>query len=51
MELLAEKVRYGSGARYDLLMEEKGGWILGEAPKQDVEMIEEMLEVMEKASK
>ena len=42
METFAEKVRYGSGPRFDPLMEEKGGRISGDAPKYDVEMFSVM---------
>ena len=51
MEMFAEKVRYGNGPRFDPLMEEKGGWISGEAPRQDMEMIKVVMEVMEEANK
>ena len=50
METFAAKVRYGSGSRFDLTMEEKGGWIAGEAPKQDVEMSKAKIEVIAEAS-
>lgn len=35
IQSLATKVQYGSGERFDPMMEEKGGWILGEAPRHD----------------
>ena len=50
MESLAAKVRYGSGPRFDPLLEEKGGWIVGEAREQDVEMTEEVIEALVEAS-
>lgn len=51
METFAEKVRYGGVARFDLLMEEKGGWISEEAEiQQDREIVKAVIEVMAKAS-
>ena len=46
----AAKVRYGSGSRFDPMMEEKGGWIVGEAPKQDVEISEVEIKIIAEAS-
>lgn len=51
MESFAEKVRYGGGGiRFDPMLEEKGSWILGEALKHDVEMVDAVIEVMVEAS-
>lgn len=36
--------------RFDPMMEEKKGWIVGEAPWQDNEMAEAIMQVMEEAS-
>lgn len=46
MATFAKKVKYGGGARFDLMLEEKGGWVAGEDPKQDEEMVEAMIEVL-----
>ena len=50
MESFAAKVRYGSGPRFDPLLEEKGGWIVGEARGQDAEMAEAVIEALVEAS-
>ena len=50
METFAEKVRYGSGTRFDPMLEERGGWILGEAPKHDEEMTDAVIEVLAEAN-
>lgn len=50
MESFAEKVRYGSGLRFDPLLEERGGWIAGEAQKRHMEMADAVIEVMAEAS-
>lgn len=50
METFAEKIIYGKGTRLDPLLEEKGGWISWEAPKQDVEMADAVIEVMTEAN-
>lgn len=46
METFAAKVRYGSGPIFDQLLEERGGWIAGEAQKHDTEMADIVIEVM-----
>ena len=46
MKLFADKVRYGVGTRFDPMMEERGGWIAGEAQPQDAEMLEAVMEVL-----
>lgn len=38
MESFAIKVHYGSGVRFDPMLEEVGGWISREAPKLDIGM-------------
>ena len=50
METFAAKVRFGSGPRFDPLLEEKGGWIAGEARGQDVEMADVVIEALVEAS-
>lgn len=50
MESFASKVRYGNAPRFDPMMEEKGGWIAGEARRQDVVMEEAVLEELAEAS-
>lgn len=50
METFADKVRSGGGTRFDPMLEEKGGWISGEAPKHDEEMVDAVIGVMEEAS-
>ena len=50
METFVAKVHYGSGPRLDPLMEERGGWISCEAQRQDVEIIDALIEVMAKAN-
>lgn len=50
METFAKKVRHGRGGRFDPLLEGKGGWISREAPKQDVEMTDAVIEVMAEAN-
>lgn len=50
METFAEKVKSGGGTRFDPLLEEKGGWISGEAPGQDEEMVDAVLGAMAEAS-
>ena len=35
METFASKVRFGGGPKFDPLLEEKGGWIVGEAQRHD----------------
>ena len=48
-ESFAEKVRSGGGGRFDPLLEEKGGWIAGEAHRQDAEMAEAVIEELAEA--
>ena len=43
-------MRYGCGTRFDLMMEEKGGWITGDVPKQDEEIQDVVIEIMAEAS-
>lgn len=43
METFASKVRFGSGPRFDPMLEEKGGWVAGEGPRHDVEMGEAVI--------
>lgn len=50
METFAKKIRYGSGPRLNPLLEERGGWIAGEAQKHDTEMADSVIEVMAEAS-
>ena len=50
METFAAKVRYESGPRFDPLLEEKGGWIAGEARGQDVGMLEAVIEALVEVS-
>ena len=49
MDTFADKVRYGTGIRFDPMMEEKGGWIAGEGQRQDVEMSDAVIEILAKA--
>lgn len=44
MESFAAKVRFGNTMRFDPMMEERGGWIAGEAPRQDIEMEDMVIE-------
>ena len=50
MESFASKVRYGNAPRFDPMMEERGGWIAGEAPRQDIEMEDAVIEGLAEAS-
>ena len=50
MESFASKVRFGNVTRFDPMMEERGGWIAGEAPRQDTEMEEAVIEGLAEAS-
>ena len=45
-----EKVRSGGGERFDPMLEERGGWVAGEDPKRDEEMVEAVIEVLAQAS-
>ena len=38
MVSFASKVRYGNAPRFDPMMEVRGGWIIGEAQRHDIEM-------------
>ena len=49
MESFAAKVRFGNAPRFDPMMEERGGWIAGEAPRQDIEMEDAVIEGLSKA--
>lgn len=51
MKSCATKICHGSGSRFDPLLEEKRGWIYGEARRHDVEMSDAVIEVMAEASK
>ena len=44
MESFASKVRFGNAPQFDPMMEERGGWITGEAQRQDVEMEDVVIE-------
>lgn len=48
METFVGKPRYGIGPRFDPMMEEREGWIIGEAPRNNVE---DMIEFLAEASK
>ena len=48
METFVVEPCYGSGPRFDPMMEERKGWIIGEVPRNDVE---DMIEVLAEASK
>ena len=50
MGSFASKVRYGNAPRFDPMMEERGGWIAGEARRQDVEMEDVVIEGLAAAS-
>ena len=50
MESFADKVRYGAGTRFDPMMEERGGWIAGEAQPQDAVMTDAVIEVLVEAN-
>lgn len=50
METFADKVILGGGSRFDPMLEERGGWAAGEAPKQDEDMMDVVIEVMAEAS-
>lgn len=45
-ESFAAKVRYGNGSRFDPMLEERGGWIVGEARRSDREMTDVLIEVL-----
>ena len=44
MESFATKVRFGNTPCFDPMMKERGGWIVGEAPRQDIEMEDAVIE-------
>lgn len=46
MEFFMAKVRYGGGERFDPMMDERGGWIASEKPRQDAKMEEAMIKNM-----
>lgn len=50
MKTFVAKVHYGSGPRLDPLMEERGGWISCEAQRQDVEIIDALIDVRAEAN-
>ena len=50
METFAAKVKFGNGSRFNPLLEERGGWIAGEAQKHDTEMADAVIEMMAEAS-
>ena len=50
VKTFAEKVRFGGGPRFDPMLEEKGGWVVGEDPRRDEEMVEVVIEVLAQAS-
>ena len=50
MESFASKVRYGNASRFDPMMEERGGWIAGEAPRHDIKMEDAVIEGLVEAS-
>ena len=50
METFAAKVRYGTGPRFDPMMEERGRWKVGEAQQQDVAMPDAVIELMAEAN-
>ena len=49
-ETFADKVRSGGGLRFDPMLQEKGGWIAGEAQRHDIEMAEAVIEEMAEAN-
>ena len=50
METFAAKVRYGTGPRFDPMMEERGRWKVGEAQQQDVAMPDAVIDLMAEAN-
>ena len=50
MELFTTKFCNRSISRVDLMMEERGGWIVGEAHKHDTKMLDVVIGVMAKAN-
>ena len=49
MECFAAQVRFGNAPHFDPIMEERGGWIAGEAPQQDIEMEDAVIEGLAEA--
>lgn len=45
-----DKVRNGGGTRFDPMLEERGGWITGEAQQNDSDMTEAVIGIMAEAS-
>ena len=50
MESFATKVRSGGAPRFDPMLEERGGWIAREGPRQDIEMEDAVIEGLAEAS-
>ena len=50
METFADKVRSGGGVRFVPMLEERGGWVAGEDPKRDEEMVEAVIKLLAQAS-
>ena len=50
MESFADKVRYGHAPRFDPMLEERGRWVSGEAPRHDTEMEDTVIEGLAEAS-
>lgn len=50
MKTFVAEVRYGNGPRFSLMLEERGGWIFGEAQKLDVKMTDAVIEGMAEAN-
>ena len=50
METFAAKVRYGTGMRFDPMMEERGRWKVGEAQQQDAAMPDAIVDLMAEAN-
>ena len=50
MGTFASNVRDGDVERFDPSLEEKGGWILGEAPKHNMEMTNAVICVLMEAN-
>lgn len=49
MESFATKVWFGNAPHFDPMMVERGGWIVGEAPRQDIEMEDAVMEGLAEA--
>lgn len=50
MESFVDKVNVGEGARFDPMLEEKGGWVSREAPKRKLKMVDAIIWVMADSS-